>query len=268
MKIKWLVQTNLVQEDKLDALRTSCERLGMDFVGFKITPFAEDLKLPEDGAVYVPYGSTTLIKNFARSVLDKRGLFFKPENFRTSTWVAQLGGRVMNHDAMVLPLKDVPSFLAAHQPVTAQFMKPDDDLKDFTGGVMTVEEIVKFAGEAVAGQYPFPGDVKVVLAHPKNFGFEYRLFMVGETPVAWSSYKLRSLIRTDKPVPEQVLQFARETARIWRPAECFVMDVVATEVGYQVMEFNCINASGFYSCDIFEIVKAVTKHVDGLIYGS
>src|SRR5271170_6153926 len=48
------------------------------------------------------------------------------------------------------------------------------------------------------------------------------------------------------------------STRGWTPCEAFVMDVakVAPET-FKIIEINCINSSGFYDCDMTQVVKAI-----------
>jgi len=142
------------------------------------------------------------------------------------------------------------------------FMKPDNDLKDFCGSVVSSEGIEKFYNEVSAGGFTFDKTIPVVLCRTKNTGWEYRLFMVKDQVITGSSYKLKESINQTRRVPEEVLQFARDTANVWRPDDVYVMDVCEAEEGLKVVEFNCFNASGLYACNVESIVKSVSEYVE------
>lgn len=50
-----------------------------------------------------------------------------------------------------------------------------------------------------------------------------------------------------------MLQRAQEKSNIWLP-HCCVMDLAETDDGLKCIEFNSINASGFYDCNIEKII--------------
>lgn len=265
MPATWLVQTNLINEDLSAAIKLSAEKLGHTYVGAKITPFMETMEtglyietpIMTLKSPIIPYGSTTLIKMFDRSILQKDGFFFNQKNLKTSTWVAKLGERMLNHDACVIPL------YAAAKLKTSEtwFMKPDDDLKDFIGSIVDAAGIENFYNDVAKGGFMFDETIQVVLSKPKNMGWEWRLFMIKNEVITGSSYRLKGMLNQNKPVPERVIQFAQESASIWRPDDVYVMDVCETDDGLKIVEFNCFNASGFYKCDVEKVVDRVSQHV-------
>lgn len=262
--MNWLVQNNLIKEELIVSMEDACKSLGHNFVGVKIIPFTDSVefcfdpffKLPE--GKFIPYGSTAMIKAIHRSKWDKSGFFFNDENLRTSKWVEKLGKLALNYDSQFMTLAEAMKLESG-----TFFMKPDNDLKDFTGSQVDAAEIKKFYDSVSAGGFCFGTDIPVVLSTMKNLGWEYRLFMIRESVISSSSYKLKTMVRSDKPVPAKVENFAREVARIWHPDDVYVMDVCETDDGLKVVEFNCFNASGFYKCDVAKIVREVSKFVDG-----
>src|ERR1700688_2824591 len=115
MKPTWLVQSNLISEDTLIDIQKSCQRNDLSCVGIKIIPFTDSPEFLLDPFFeppiepLIPYGSTSMIKTFAKSKLNKNGFFFNTDNLRTSVWVKRLGQRILNHDAQFLSLKEAAS---------------------------------------------------------------------------------------------------------------------------------------------------------------
>lgn len=260
--MNWVVQTNLVRETLLVSIETACKNLGYNYTPVKVIPFTDtvetclppEFKLPEEK--FIPYGTTSLIRAISKSNWDKRGLFFNAENLRTSKWVKELGPLMLNHDAKFLKLSE------AMDHTEAVFIRPDNDLKDFCGSKVEGDGIKKFYDKVSAGGYCFTTDIPVVLSEIKVIGWEYRLFMIEDRVITSSSYKLNTMVRTDKRVSQEVHDFASRVANVWRPDEVYVMDVCETDDGYAVVEFNCFNASGFYRCDVEKVVEAVSKYVN------
>lgn len=270
--VSWIVQNNLIKEDLYDRIYVAAINSGHTAEPVKIIPFTDSVEFgmypgwkPPHGRV-IPYGSTSMIKAWAKSKYDKNGFFFNQDNLRTSKWVTELGRFILNSDAQIMTLAE-----AIEKPFSgSMFVKPDNDLKDFTGDIIDGAELKKFYENVSAGGFTFGTDIPIVISKPKSMGWEYRLFMIGTEVVASSSYKMKSLMDSTKKVPEQVFEFARQTAEIWHPDDAYVMDVCAVfdEEGtdlnrlYKVIEFNCINASGFYNCSVGDIVGRLSRLVD------
>ncbi len=265
MKPTWIVQSNLISEDTLADVSRAALLHGYDCVGVKIIPFTDNPEFLFDpffdfpAGPMIPYGSTSMIKTFSKSKWNKKGFFFNEANLKTSVWVKHLGDSVLNHDALFMTLEEAFT-LEGNQ---TYFMKPDNDLKDFCGDKVTANEVRAFYDSVSAGGFCFKSDIPIVLCPIKNIGWEYRLFMIRDRVIAKSSYRLKSMLCKDEPVPDAVVNFAVEQARIWYPDDVYVMDVCETDSGYKIVEFNCFNASGFYSCDVSAIVKEVSEFVSG-----
>lgn len=261
--INWLVQNNLIKEELIVSMEDACKKTGQNFVGLKIIPFTDSIEFgfppgfESPKGKIVPYGSTSMIKMFDKSKLDKSGFFFNQENLKTSKWAKELGNRVLNYDAQFMTLAEAMKLTEGEF-----FMKPDNDLKDFCGSEVSAQGIRKFYDQVSAGGFTFGTDIPVVLCPLKNTGWEYRLFMIENYAIGSSSYKLKTMIRQDKPVPSEVFDFARSVADQWRPDDVYVMDVCETDSGLKVVEFNCFNASGFYACDVENIVQQVSQYVE------
>jgi len=135
----WLVQSNLIQDHAHNAIKSACERLGINFIPVAIIPFSDELTFtPPEGSLAF-YGSTSLIKSVEKSNINKDGFLFDSEKFRSSLWVQKLGKRMLNWDATFCSLEEATKL----EPGTF-FMKPDNDLKDFSGSIVDIAGISKF----------------------------------------------------------------------------------------------------------------------------
>jgi hypothetical protein len=268
--ISWLVQSNLVLGDLVARMGGPARHYGLGLKPFEIDTSRLDAGLaaitvdPElKDEVLIPYGSTVLIRGFDQSGLRRDGFFYDQESLRTSRWVEHLGERMLNHDALFLTLGEAANHIGEKAGEGTWFVKPDADLKDFTGGLVNASTILAFRDKVASGACSFSVDIPVVAAKTKNTGWEYRLFMIEERVVAASSYRLRSMLDQSRRVPQDVIAYAEETARAWRPSDAYVMDVGETDAGLKVVEFNCLNASGLYACDERDVVREVSSFVSG-----
>jgi hypothetical protein len=248
-----------VRGETRERLEAACAELGYPFYRVPVVPFSEAMPddMPEIDGPFVLYGYTTLLLNAFRDPRWRPGVFFDPALFRPSVYLARWGaGRMLNHDARVVTLKEFAG--ETHPPDSRWFVKPDDDLKRFTGGVMTYAEFREwYAGVEGIGEGGDIGpETTAVVCTPKTFGNEWRLFMVDGKPVASSCYTFgdRSL-----PLPPELEAFAVAAARDWSPAPAFALDVTVDEHGApKLIEANCINGSGFYFADTRAIVRALS----------
>ena len=194
MKPTWFVQSNLISEDILSNIMDAAHKSGYGVMPIKIIPFSDSPEFAFDPLVdvpkdlLIPYGSTSMIKSFARSKWNKNGFFFNEANLRTSVWIKHLGQRILNHDSLFMTMEEAFSLKEG-----TYFMKPDNDLKDFVGDVIEACEIRRFCENVSAGGFCFKTDIPIVLSPVKQIGWEYRLFMIGTKVIAKSSRSLRAL---------------------------------------------------------------------------
>ena len=48
----------------------------------------------------------------------------------------------------------------------------------------------------------------------------------------------------------------------FQPAPVFVIDVAETDSGEKIIEYNTFNSSGFYFCDVGQIIDSVNAFVE------
>ena len=92
-------------------------------------------------------------------------------------------------------------------------------------------------------------ETPIVVAKPKEIEQEWRWFIVDGKIVDGSTYRLNGQLvkkHEDNPL---VIKSAQQLALSWLPDDCCVMDVARVDGQLKVVEFNCINASGFYDHD-------------------
>jgi hypothetical protein len=61
-----------------------------------------------------------------------------------------------------------------------------------------------------------------------------------------------------------VIDFAEEQAKVYSPADVFVMDVCKSGDGLYVIEIGCFNSAGFYASDLEAIMCQVSEHVEDI----
>ena len=181
-------------------------------------------------------------------------MFFDPAAFRPTAYLANWGARrMLNGDASAMTLAEFLESSAIDDDAL-WFVRPDDDLKSFTGVVTTRAALPARLAEEPGGAPP--PSTPIVVAPPKTFGHEWRLFIVDRGLVGCFCYSNGS---RDLAVPPEVETFAIRAARSWSPAHAFTLDVTIDGVGSpRIIEANCING-GFNFADMSSIVRAVSR---------
>lgn len=256
MRTSWIVQTNVEPESTSpSALRRACEALRLPFFELSVTPRSSSLPpMPRVDGPVVLHGRTTLILRALEHPTWRRGIFFDPETFRHEAYVAHYGHRMLNAGARLLSWAELLS--EAHRPDEQVFLKPNDDLKHFTGGVFSFAEVSALHDRLVATGVSSIPTAEVVGAQPREIDAEWRLFLVDGKAVAGSMYRPTG----DARIPDEVRSFAEETAARWTPAGVFVLDVARADGAFWVVECNCFNGSRFYLSDVERIVDEVSAY--------
>lgn len=253
----WAVQSNGIQQTPVpltDVIRDQ----GIDLVECNIIPFSDEIQLqgelPHD--LVIPYGSTSLVKHAPKTW---KGLFFDEKQFKSTKWVSRRGD-MLNQDIVLTTMGHALDYMVNGEHF---FIRPNSDLKEFPGEVTTREEFQKWFDLINGKGYEVDENTSIVIAPAKPILEEYRFFVVDGEVVDGSLYKANGRLKKQHvKIDDPVLSIAKEMARDWLPAACVCMDVARMSDGYKVIEFNCINATGWYDNDLGAIVKAVTSYVN------
>lgn len=256
MRTTWLVQTNVDPESTSPAaLRRACATEQFPFYALSVIPGSATLpEMPTIGGPVVFHGRTTLILRAFEHPQWRRGIFFDPKLFQHRAYVQAYGERMLNADAKILTWQEL-----LHEPHASDefvFLKPNDDLKGFTGSVLRFSECVDLYERLRRTTRPIEPTSEVVLGKPLEVDAEWRLFIVNGEVVTGSMYRPSA----DPYLPRELLEFAEKAASDWAPASVFVLDVARVHHSWKIVECNCFNGSRFYSADVEFIVRRVSEH--------
>lgn len=252
--LKWVVQDRM-SEDLIQAL----SELNQDYDVVTVIPFANEI-IPDVNYEFtlpvIAMGSDSLLR-LAKNKNWVPGAFTN-DNFDVRIWLGIFGEKLLNHDSKIYKFGEIPA------PVdnTSFFIRPVYDLKIFAGNVVDSESFSSWQNKAVAYGDTLNYDTPVAIAPPKRIYEEYRFFVVDGKIITQSRYKIGHKVIYSKEVNIDAINFAERMINIWVPDTAFVMDVAHTPDGYKVIEFNSINASGFYACDIKKIILALNELVN------
>jgi hypothetical protein len=254
--MKFLIQHNLINVQSLLEISYAIADKPNLYVG--VIPFSDEITANEElvGVDYIPYGSTSLTTiSYQRGY---KGLHFDMTNFSYKT-AASNRDDMMNAEH-ILQVEDAIKFLQSSPDDKLWFVRPDKDLKHFTGTVMESKELWLWLTDAMvcgsSGTYKMEEDMIIVLAEPKVIQAEWRYFIIDHKVIDGSMYRYRGNLFSKRETDPDVLAEAQKFADKWLPSPCVCMDLALVDDELKVIEFNCINSSGFYDNDVSKIFNA------------
>lgn len=257
--MEFLIQHNLMNEEQLANVKLAVQNYPHQFVG--VIPFSHEITSDREliGKDFIPYGSTL----FTTLALKRnwKGLHFNLENF--SMKQAINNRHDMLNEELIVSVEYAETYLRSFNQNV--FIRPDLDLKHFSGQVMNSIECADWLKDAMScppesGTYAIPADMLVVIASPKSIKAEWRWFIVDGQIVDGAMYKNRGQLVRIRETDNDVISEAQAFADKWLPSPCCVMDLALVDDELKVIEFNCINSSGFYGHDISKIFKALYEY--------
>ncbi len=251
----FIIQHNLLSASMLEDVRLAVQGLPHTFVG--LIPFSREITSNEPiiGLDHIPYGSTSFVETAEE--LGWSGLCFDrdKQSYFEAAWNRDdmLNGGTILAASMALPfIKQLEGDL---------FMRPSDDLKKFTGSVFTPQEAEKFLTDAMSqpssAYEKIKDDDLIVIGPVRQIVAEWRWFIIGGKVVDGSWYRLNGELVKTHVNDRELTDEAQEFSDGWLPHENCVMDLCELADGSKkVIEFNCINGSGFYQHDVKKIFHA------------
>ena len=124
---------------------------------------------------------------------------------------------MVNRDSAIVRLDSIASL--PYEGGDELFVRPNGDLKEFAGDVMTFAALCDWAATISAGGFELDGSLLVAVASPKPIRTEWRVFAVeGARVVAATRYRLDSRLAPSADVPPKVISFVEARLREWMPA--------------------------------------------------
>ena len=260
--MNWLIQTAFIPFNNVRKVWDTVISSGGEPYEAILFKDSDEIQFPEllkDDNNIVVYGSTRLSK-FARQN-GWNGSFLN-DNFNVNTWQGN-SNDMLNNFSMEFPLSCIPAVLKSLE-LRKTFMRPVVGSKIFNGGTFNYASVVELL-ETV------DGDTMVSISPLTTIYEEYRFFIVDRKVISGSLYR-----KDDTPIRQlvtsnDILDIAQRFADRWLPHDCCVMDIALTSTNersqkyFKIIEFNCLNSSGFYDCDVSKIINAVNQYMSKYI---
>ena len=262
-KPTWLLQVTSRHDDTIHQEVEALNRLGYAWKDFGVIPFTRDITgLDEPYTNFVVRGGTKILSLLLEdnTLWMKDGVFYDAEKF-DQVYHTKLGLPMLNADAEYFELPHFPYLMFEQE----KFVKPSSDLKAFTAGILEVgQSVQEFIGQQMHQAGAF--DETILVAEPKEVVDEYRFFVLGDSVITGSQYRVNKQLRyvalNASAEHASVMQVAKEYAKLFQPAEVFTLDICKTSRGeHLIIEYNCFNASGLYASDVDKLFSIISGYV-------
>lgn len=250
--LHWVIQKNIANEQRTQNLIETMIEQEIPHTLVNCVPFSHQLQPePEITGPVIVNGSTKLIK-MAIARKWSPGVWYN-DNFRHEVWTQHLSEFMLNGDAKITTFGEL-------QLTEDAFVRPCEDLKLFSGMVVRSQELPWWKKDRLGQNAELTRETLVAYSKPKSIEAEYRLFVVNGKIISGSRYQYRGRLKESDFVDPDAIDFAEKVLSIWMPHVNCVVDIADCYDHFKVIEFNCLNGSGFYHSDIRAIVREITTN--------
>lgn len=257
----WLVQKRFLYDQHYATLVQNLDKMGISYAFATTVPFSDSLEvegisdLNAVPATFFPFGSYTLCRLLPR--FARQSAVFISEQLSQESVLQHFGNELLNSDMQVLPIKDINPSLGS-----AFFIRPNEDSKAFTAGIMSAEDFLDFKQNimqlAADGAFSYvPPETLCVVASIKNIDAEYRFFVVNGHIAASSQYKIAGRPHFVPITDDYIYHYAQTMINHYQPEKAYVMDIAACNGMAKILEFNAIHAAGLYAADSQRLIAAI-----------
>lgn len=266
MSVTWVIhglETDRYAQELISAVKAT----GNEQIHLTLPPFSSILPEIPEGPV-VLYGGTRLIEAAASGAYGTwdKTVWFDKEKSRWSEDYARWRQNTITRNPILTTFRQAQFLPFAWD--TKVFVRPDYDLKEFAGEVMTFHKLVDWRNRLVdiTGEpgLTMDADTPIIVAKeaPRIYE-EWRLFIVDGKVIDCSRYRYDGQPSIERELSHHLLKYVNRLLEIYNPTPVFCLDIGVDAGGmFAIIERNCFNSSGWYDVDINLVVDAVSKYVE------
>jgi hypothetical protein len=257
--VLWIVQTNLGGQSDIATWLGALDAEAIPYRRFDVVPFSAALPAVEYDGPVVCYGSTNFVMNCRAAGRWIPGVWHDQEKFTWSAWAKHLGDLLLNSPDTCERTTIGALRGSSRADDELVFVRPDRDLKEFSGEVAEVGRFRAWCRDVAEGAFEqLRPDTPIVLCTPFRIRTEWRLFLVDRAVVTASQYRRDGRLSVQAGAPGDVLAFGEAVATRWSPASVFTLDVCRSGESLFVLEAQGFNSAGHYAADLKALVRAVS----------
>lgn len=238
-----LIQSNIHKDPDFDRIYPILDELKIPFEKINLTSSITKLEILENRSDVFVYGSVKL------AMLGKQNSDWNPGSFYGGNHLFEINSKfykenLLNYQTEVKELSEKLVWKDREE----KFIKPYKLAKLFTGNIFTKNKWENFVENSLSKPHtPLMNSKSLIqVSEPRDIIKEARLWIVGGNIIEAVYYKILKDIPFEEKVEEQGIEFAEQMISTFNVAEAFVMDICLTDIGWKIVEINCINSAGFF----------------------
>ncbi|TGN21949.1 ATP-grasp domain-containing protein [Empedobacter tilapiae] len=253
-----LIQSNIYKDPDFDRIYPILEELNIPFEKIDLNSSINKLEIKENRNDVFVYGSVKL------AMLAKENTHWKPGSFYGGNHLFEInskyfGDNLLNYQVEIRKFGGKLDWNVNEE----KFIKPYKFAKLFRGDTFTKNKWETFVENTLSNpNTPLINENSLIqISTPREIIKEARLWIVGKEIIDAVYYKILKDIPFEESVENDAINFAKEMVNKFNVAEAFVMDVCLTEIGWKIVEINCINSAGFFpNADVKKIFYSLKTY--------
>ena len=236
-------------------IQQQCIKDNVSCYEIDIVPFERSIigYISNDLDKVIVYGSTAfydVVKNNNWSP----GIFSIDDE---QTVLEKIKEHYLNSDMKTLSISDGLEYVKNYDE-NYFFAKPSDDNKMFDGGIFDKSRF-PFYIENISQYNNFNPNTKICISSLKYPEKEWRIFIVNGKVCTYSQYRENRKLVQSTHIDKCALDLVENLISFYNPAFSYVIDVCLINNDYKVVEYNTMNFSGMYMCNVNKIVEEINK---------
>jgi len=265
--MKWLLQDSDLKIHQMNKEYSALQSLNLGFIPFglledgQLTGIYEnfDRCIVRSGIKVLRLATSKKIPGISPELQEviKNGYDYNFENFEQS-FISKFNLPLLNTDGEFIDMNNPESLNVSFG--NEMFIKPSNDQKAFIATILPERQTIRSFLESIGCPLSKLKDEKLLLSSVKSLKGEYRFICIEDSIAEVSKYMENGKLDVEGSIPQKVMDAAKEYAKLFQPANIYSMDLVETNKGIYIVEYNCWNVSGLYNIDRKSLFNKVNEY--------